>query len=65
MITKAQTPFLPSDVGYEESRLGVLHTHFERIIKAGHIQSANYCLSRYGKVFADAAIGMQSYHPDR
>jgi serine-type D-Ala-D-Ala carboxypeptidase len=63
MITKAQTPFFSPDVGYDESRLGVLNAHFERIIKAGHIQSANYCLSRYGKVFADAAVGMQSYLP--
>jgi len=55
----------PAEVGYDESRLEVLNKHFERLMKEdGCIQSVNYCLSRNGKVFADTAIGKQSFKED-
>ena len=58
------TPFTPADVGYDASRLEALNRHFERLIKEGKLQFANYCLSRDGKVFADAAIGPRSFRPE-
>ena len=61
MITKAKCPFTPADVDYDESRLEELDAHFQRLMKKGWIQSANYTLSRNGKVFANTAIGKQSF----
>ena len=54
----------PAEVGYDESRLPVLDKHFERLMEEGKIQSVNYCLSRNGKVFANKAIGKQSFKPE-
>ena len=61
MITKAKCPFTPADVDYDESRLDELNAHFQRLMKKGWIQSANYTLSRNSKVFANTAIGKQSF----
>ncbi len=51
----------PCEVEYDESRLEVLNQHFKRLMDEGLIQSTNYCLSRNGKIFANNAIGKQSY----
>jgi len=59
-----ETIVKPSEVDYDESRLAVLDKHFERLMSEGLIQSVNYCLSRNGKVFADQAIGKQSFKPE-
>jgi CubicO group peptidase (beta-lactamase class C family) len=58
------TPFQPEEVGYDPSRLAVLEAHFERMMKAGRLQSANYRLSRDGKVFANRAVGKLSFRAD-
>lgn len=60
MIT-FETPFLPSDIGYNTERLNVLNKHINEMISAKEIQSANYCIARDGKVFANTAIGKFSY----
>ena len=52
-----ETPYKPSDVNYDESRLAALENHFNRMMNEKKITSANFCLSRYGKVFARGAIG--------
>lgn len=52
-----ETPYKPSDVNYDESRLTALENHFNRMMNEKKITSANFCLSRYGKVFARGAIG--------
>jgi serine-type D-Ala-D-Ala carboxypeptidase len=55
------TPYRPEDVGYDPSRLDAVDAHLVRIIDRGVIQSANYCLSRDGKVFAARAHGRAGY----
>lgn len=55
---------MPADAGYDEERLEVLNKHFQKMIDADEILSANYCLSREGKVFANAAMGKLSYRDD-
>ena len=65
MITVGKTPYQPSDVDYDESRLNVLNNHFMEQMDKHVIRAAVYCLSREGKVFSSAAIGKQSYkHAD-
>lgn len=54
----------PSEVGYDESRIQVIDNHFKRLMKENILQSANYCLSLNGKVFADNAIGKLSYETE-
>jgi CubicO group peptidase (beta-lactamase class C family) len=51
----------PSEVGYDESRIPVLHKHFEKLFDAGKIVNASYCVSRHGKVFMHGALGPVSY----
>lgn len=62
-MTCGDVPFSPNDVDYNANRLEALNAHFNRLIDIKYIQSANYCLSRYGKIFANNAIGKQSYVP--
>lgn len=59
-----ETPYLPADVEYNADRLKVLNKHFQRMMEANEIQGAWYCLSRDGKVFANAAMGKLSYRKD-
>lgn len=59
-----ETPFTPEDVDYDPDRLVVLQNHFQRMMDAGEIQSANFCLSRNGKVFANRAMGRISFRPE-
>lgn len=58
------TPFLPSDVNYNEERLGILNNHFTKMIEAKELQAASYCLAREGKVFAHTALGKLCYRED-
>lgn len=58
------TPHTPAEVGYNPERLAALDTHFTRMMQAGQLVSANYCLARDGKVFADRALGRLSYRPE-
>lgn len=59
-----QTPYRPEDVNYDGSRFEVLNKHFEKMIEKDQLQGATYCLSRDGKVFANAAIGRYCYRPE-
>jgi CubicO group peptidase (beta-lactamase class C family) len=63
MIT-ASTPFKPSDVDYDESRIGAVNRHLQRLIDEKQLFGAAYCLSRDGKVFANASFGRRSYKSD-
>jgi len=51
----------PSDVGYEESRLGAVNEFFQRMIDNKVIHGVSYRLARNGKVFASAALGSRHY----
>jgi CubicO group peptidase (beta-lactamase class C family) len=63
-MIRSDTPYLPADVNYDKERLTVLDKHFKKMIEKNEILSANYCLSRDGKIFANAAIGKLSYRED-
>jgi serine-type D-Ala-D-Ala carboxypeptidase len=63
MIT-ARTPCKPGDVDYDESRLGAVDRHLQRLIDERQLFGASYCLSRDGKTFANASFGRLSYRPD-
>src|SRR5512133_2611070 len=63
MIT-AKTPYKPGDVDYDESRIGALNRHLQRLIDGKELFGASYCLSRDGKVFAYASLGRLSYKPE-
>lgn len=55
--TLGNTDCSPAEVGYDASRIGVLHSHFQNLIDDKKIQAASYCVSRYGKTFMHGAIG--------
>lgn len=55
----------PAEAGYDASRIGVLHSHFQNLIDEKKIQAASYCVSRYGKTFMHGAIGPISYREDQ
>jgi CubicO group peptidase (beta-lactamase class C family) len=57
----AKTPYRPDEVEYDESRLGAVNRHLQRLIDEKQLFGAAYCLSRDGKVFANAALGRLSY----
>jgi len=59
-----KTMYAPEDVGYDPSRIEVLNKHFQDLIDKKKIISANYCMARDGKIFADTAIGRLSYRED-
>jgi len=63
-MIRYETPYSPADVDYDEGRLDILHRHFQKMIDAKELVLANYCLSRDGKIFANAAIGKLSYKED-
>jgi len=56
-----KTDFSPEEVSYEGSRLNVLDKFFEEQIEKKKIISANYCLARDGKLFANNAVGKLSF----
>ena len=59
-----ETKFKAGDVGYDEKRVGTLNRFFEDLITKKKILSANYCLARDGKVFADYAVGKLSFREE-
>lgn len=59
-----KTNFTAGEVGYDEGRIEVLNQFFEDQIAKKKIISANYCLAREGKVFANNAIGKLSYREE-
>ncbi|WP_040948935.1 serine hydrolase domain-containing protein [Gorillibacterium massiliense] len=61
LYTKGITECSPEEVGYDASRIDVLHTHFQRMIDKKQLQSASYCVSRYGKTFMHGAVGPLTY----
>ncbi len=63
-MVRFNTPYSPADAGYNGDRLNVLDRHFRKMMDADEIQSANYCLSRDGKVFANNATGKFCYRED-
>lgn len=59
-----KTEFKPADVDYDESRIEAINRHFENCMAQKKILSANYCLARDGKIFANNAIGKLSYREE-
>ncbi|MHB8129858.1 MAG: serine hydrolase domain-containing protein [Mobilitalea sp.] len=59
-----ETQYAPKDVEYEEERVAKLNHFFEDLVEKKKIQSANYCLARYGKVFANNAVGKLSFREE-
>lgn len=59
-----KTDFSPAEVDYDESRIGAVSHLFEELIAKKKIISANYCMARDGKVFANNSIGKLSYRED-
>ncbi|OMD48371.1 hypothetical protein BSK56_11345 [Paenibacillus borealis] len=65
LFTLGSTDCSPAEVGYDTSRIGVLHNHFQNLIDQNKIQAASYCVSRYGKTFMHGAVGPLSFREDR
>ena len=63
MISK-ETGFTPEEAGYDAGRLQYLNQYFEKLIHQKKIISANYCMARDGKIFADNAFGKLSYREE-
>jgi CubicO group peptidase (beta-lactamase class C family) len=63
-MIRNNTPFTPDEVGYDPSRIDAVNRHFEDLIAKKKIISANYCMVRDGKVFADVALGKLSYREE-
>jgi CubicO group peptidase (beta-lactamase class C family) len=61
LYTSGQVDCLPHEVDYDTSRIEVLNNHFQKLIEQKKIQGASYCISRYGKIFGQGALGSISY----
>ena len=61
LYTQERTDCSPADVGYDEKRLEILRSHFQRGIDDNEIQCGIFCLSRKGKIFAHGAVGKKSF----
>jgi CubicO group peptidase (beta-lactamase class C family) len=59
-----ETEYSPRNVGYDPQRVETLTHFFEDLIEKKKILSANYCLARDGKVFANNAVGKLSYREE-
>lgn len=59
-----ETEMKPKDVNYEEGRIHTLNQFFEELIDKKKIISANYCMARDGKVFANNAVGKLSFREE-
>lgn len=59
-----KTETVPGDAGYEESRITVLTDLFEELKQQNKIISANYCLAREGRIFANNAVGKLSFREE-
>lgn len=64
MHATAITACTPEEVGYDASRIDVLHNHFQKLMDQKKILAASYCVSRYGKTFMQGAIGPLTYKTD-
>lgn len=58
------TNFTPDEVNYEGERVTTLTHFFEDLVEKKKILSANYCLARDGKVFANNAVGKLSFREE-
>ncbi len=56
-VTYGNIDVMPTEVGYDPSRLNMINKHIQSLIDDGIIWSGSYCLWKNGKVFANAAIG--------
>ncbi len=63
-MIRFETAYQPEDVDYDESRIEVINRHFENLIEKKILISANYCMARDGKVFANNAVGKLSYREE-
>jgi serine-type D-Ala-D-Ala carboxypeptidase len=63
-MISAATPYEPADVGYDEARLEAVDRHLLRLIGERQLHGAAYCLSRYGKVFAERSHGKLSFRAE-
>lgn len=61
LYTSGEIECLPQEVGYDVSRIEVLHSYFQKLIDEKMIQGASYSVSRYGKTFMQGALGPISY----
>ncbi len=59
-----KTDYTPGDVGYDQERLVKLNHLFEDLMERNILISANYCLARDGKVFANNAVGKLSFREE-
>ena len=59
-----KTEETPGKVGYDPLRVETLTQFFEDLIQKKKILSANYCLARDGRVFANNAVGKLSYREE-
>lgn len=59
-----ETECSPRNVGYDPQRVETLTHFFEDLIEKKKILSANYCLAKDGKVFANNAVGKLSYREE-
>lgn len=63
-MIRFETRYSPEDVGYDPARIEAVNRHFEDLIEKKKIMSANYCMARDGKIFADIALGKLSHRED-
>lgn len=61
LYTSGEIECLPQEVGYDASRIEVLHSYFQKLINEKMIQGASYSVARYGKTFMQGALGPISY----
>lgn len=59
-----ETPYSVEEVGFDQDRIDLLNKHFEDMIARKKVLSANYCLARDGKIFANTAVGKVSFRED-
>ena len=64
LYTQGKTDCTPGEIGYDENRLNILNSHFQKLINDGEIQCSAYCVSRRGKVFAHGAVGKKSFRSE-
>lgn len=63
-MVSLKTEYSAMDVGYDPKRVEYLTHFFEDLIEKKKILSANYCLARDGKVFANNAVGKLSFREE-
>ncbi|MDR2931929.1 MAG: beta-lactamase family protein [Oscillospiraceae bacterium] len=63
-VISGRTDCRPADVDYDASRIDVLNGFFAGMIADKKIQSASYCISRRGKVFAHGSLGALRFRGD-